>query len=213
MILPDIQQIDLTNISNFPPILEVVPLLAPGFLFRLARSKFVTGRVATLSKATAEYVIFSTIYYAIFSLVFNLIDINNQITLIFWVFLFPLILGMIFGGLTQWGWAKKVAKYLEERFKLNLQTPYPTGWDKAFSALDGTTSVVIYTKDLGDLRGKFGNESNAANDLNMRDIYLEEVEVQEDGSSKGEEIPRMWISEDQIRAIKFFNEIEEEYDE
>lgn len=191
---------------NFTTILLGIALLAPGFLFQLARSMFVTGRISTVSSSTAEYVLSSSIYYAIAAPVFIHISIYNLISLEILVFWGPLLLGVFFGGLTQWKWPLKLSGFL----KLNAVTPYPTGWDKAFGSLDGSIWVIIHTKDLGVIFGRFGKKSNASSDLGVRDIFIEEVRGH-DFSEVGEsdEFRGMWISEDQILAIEIANNRED----
>ena len=115
-------------------------------------------------------------------------------------------LRLTFGGLTQWKWPQKFNSFL----KLNPVTPYPTGWDKAFASLEDSVWVIIHTKDLGLIFGKFGKESNASSDLDVRDIYIEEVRghnFAEVGES--DEIRGIWISEEQIEAIEIANNREE----
>jgi vacuolar-type H+-ATPase subunit I/STV1 len=195
---------------NYAAVLLGVAMLAPGFLLLFARSRYVTGRMSAVSSATIEFVLASSIYYAIAAPIFFYFDVYNWISVEILVFWGPLVLGAFFGGLTQWKWAKSASGF----FGLNSVTPHPTGWDKAFGSLKGDVWLIIHTIDLGILYGRFGQESNASNDLNKRDIFIEELR-DENFAEVGEadEVRGMWIREDQIIAIEVANDRRNDTDE
>ena len=201
---------DLFQDFNYAAVLLGVAMLAPGFLFLFARSRFVTGRMSAVSSATVEFVLASSIYYAVAAPIFFYFDTYTWVSVEILVFWGPLFLGTFFGGLTQWEWAKNASSF----FCLNSVTPHPTGWDKAFGSLKGDVWLIIHTVDLGVLYGKFGQNSNASNELSKRDIFLEELrgknfsEVGEEDEMRG-----MWIREDQIIAIEIANDRRNDTDE
>jgi len=195
---------------NYDAVLLGVAMLAPGFLFVFARSRFVTGRMASVSTATVEFVLASSIYYAVAAPIFFYLELYTWWSVEILVFWGPLLMGAFFGGLTQWQWVGKVGNV----FGLNLTTPHPTGWDKAFGSLKGNVWLIIHTNDLGIIFGKFGNASNASNDLNKRDIFIEELRGQDFAEiGEADEIRGMWIREDQIIAIEMANDRRNDIDD
>lgn len=62
---------------NYAAVLLGVAMLAPGFLFLFARSRYVTGRMSAVSSATIEFVLASSIYYAVAAPIFFYLGIYN----------------------------------------------------------------------------------------------------------------------------------------
>ncbi len=195
---------------NYAAVLLGVAMLAPGFLILFARSRYVTGRIASVSNATVEFILASSIYYAIAAPIFFYLDIYSWLSVEILVFWAPLILGAFLGGLTQWNWVNALGGI----FGLNSITPHPTGWDKAFGSLKGDVWLIIHTVDLETIYGRFGKESNASNDLSKRDLFIEELRG-ENFAKIGDTDERrgMWIREEQIIAIEIANDRRKNVDE
>lgn len=197
---------DFFQNSNVKEFLTGLVFLAPGFLIIFSRSRFVTGRISSVSAAAVEYVLVSSVYYAVSLPIFFWGNVVNWISIEILLFVAPIILGVFLGGLTQWDWPKIIPNF----FKLNAITPFPTGWDKAFGSLKGDVWVIVTTLDSEKIYGKFSSESNASSLLDKRDIFIEDMCDEKFASlGEGNEKRGIWIREDQLVMIEIINTCEQ----
>ncbi|MCT4578015.1 DUF6338 family protein [Donghicola sp.] len=197
-------EIDLQDFANS------IRLLAPGFLIIFFRTRYVSGRMKSLSSALLEYLLFSSIYYVVTFSIFDIarayekvnFTLDDPFVALIWTFLLPVGVGVFLGAAVQKGWFR----FIENWLRLNAITPHMTGWDGAFSTLKNHAWVSVHTKSMGIVCGKFTDRSNASIDLSRSDIFLEYVfgdcfpeteDLDEDHKTS------MWISADEIIAIEF----------
>lgn len=81
------------------------------------------------------------------------------------------ITGIILGLLRKMQLFRKVLG----RLAIQIENPYPTGWDYKFANTDKEKWVCVCLDDSKYIRGKFGKESLASSVKDNHDIYIEEV--------------------------------------
>src|SRR6266487_3562240 len=123
---------DLEKIKSIEQIYLI--LLAPGLITVYFRSLFITGRRPKTLEYAIEYVIISTVYFALsLPLVELALTVRepNWLRVLFWAILLgvvPALMGTLLGAGSQKGWWR----FIFGKAKLSPVSPYPTGWDWAF---------------------------------------------------------------------------------
>lgn len=151
--------------------------IAPGLIVLFVRSLLITGKRPKTTDYVVEYVIISTLYFAIFSpLIEAAIAIEKPTWLRFslWTALLaigPGILGLLLGAGTQKGWWRA----LFGKLGLSVVNSYPTGWDWVFGRLNAPVYVLVTLQDGSRVAGLFGFGSLAASTVEERDIYIDEI--------------------------------------
>lgn len=189
----------MDNVTNLDEVILGIALLGPGFLIMYGRSRFVTGRMVSVASSAFEYLMLSSVYYAFAYPIFRSLGETSQWSLLVFLFLMPVILGLVLGVGTQ----KEFFRKLLGLVSLNPIHTSPTAWDYLFSNRSGYSWVVVNLNSGGRYYGVLGPNSLASSDLNRRDLFLEnscdcEFKFKEkDGRKRG-----IWISEGEIRSIE-----------
>ena len=178
-------------------------LLGPGFLIMFGRSRFLIGRMISISSSVFEYLMVSSIYFACAYPLFAAIKEPAYWAVFMFLFVVPLAIGMFLGVAAQKEWFRKELNFL----RLNPIHTSPTGWDYVFGGRTGYSWVVVNLVSGGRYFGVFGPNSLASSDLSNRDIYLEDVRdenfgpIETGGRKRG-----VWISESDIRSIEIIKD-------
>lgn len=176
-----------------------VGVLAPGFIIIYVRSLFLTGSRTSIYSALVEYVILSVVYFSFSLPIFISVGYFNWLAVEILVFFGPAFVGFILGACVQWGIGSAPLRWM----KLNIVTPYPTGWDRAFGALKSEMWLAVTTKHHGVIFGRFGASSNASSLHGTRDIFIEEMRGENfEHLGDDSDLRGVWISEGQIDMIE-----------
>jgi hypothetical protein len=168
---------DLGKINSIEQIYLVLVFLAPGLITLFVRSQLIAGRRPKTFEYAVEYIIVSTLYFAVFLPFVELVLATREpawLRAILWALMlaiFPASIGLILGAGTQKGWWR----YLLGKAKLSMVSPYPTGWDWVFGRLGAPIYLLITLEDGSRVAGLFGFDSLAASKPEERDIFIEEI--------------------------------------
>lgn len=174
-------------------------LLCPGFLIMYGRSRFLTGRMTSVASSVFEYLMATSIYFAIIYPFAIELDWSLYAQFLIFLILLPLTVGLIIGLCSQ----KEIFKPLKKFLRLNPVHYSPTAWDYCFGNLTGDYWVVVKLFSGGTYYGVFGPKSMASSDIDKTDIYLENVcdedfkFVEQRGRNRG-----VWINHSDIRSIE-----------
>jgi hypothetical protein len=174
-------------------------LLGPGFLILFGRSRFHTGRMVGVAESIFEYLMMSSVYFSFAYPLFSLISMPGYLSLLSFLFISPLLLGLVIGVLTQ----RQTLRGFLNRIGLNPVHSSPTAWDFAFSNRKGFSWVVVSLASGKRYHGVFGPSSLASSDLSRRDIFLEDIRgenfepIEKDGRKRG-----VWLNENEIASIE-----------
>ncbi len=193
----------MTELKDLEGFIWGFAMLAPGFLFMFGRSRFLTGRMPSVSSSVFEYLMVSSVYFAAVYPVFIFLDLSSYFSALLFLFVLPLVAGSTFGFCTQ----KEFFRSIGSKLGINPIHSSPTAWDYAFSDRQGYYWVVVNLNSGGKYFGVFGPASLASSDLNNRDIYLEDVRkqdfsaIEENGRKRS-----VWIDENDIRSIEIIKD-------
>lgn len=193
-------------VENLEEVIWGIALLAPGFLIMFGRSRFLTGRMPSVASSVFEYLMVSSTYFALVYPLFLYISVETYVGALAFLFVLPLVMGLLLGFGTQANVFRKIIQHLG----MNPVHASPTAWDFVFSGRNGFSWVVVNLNSGGRYFGILGPSSMASSDLRYRDIYLEEVRteafasVERDGRKRG-----VWINETDIRSIEIIEDNEQ----
>ena len=128
---------DLEKFKSIEQIYLILVFVAPGLITIYFRSLFITGRRPKTLEYTIEYIIISTVYFALLlPLVELVIAVRepNWLRVISWAVLLgivPALIGVLLGAGSQKGWWR----WIFAKVGLSLVNPYPTGWDWVFGKI------------------------------------------------------------------------------
>lgn len=188
--------VEIDSLENF---IWGIAILAPGFLFMFGRSRFLTGRMPSVAASVFEYLMISSVYFALCYPLFVYLELGSYLAALALLFGLPLASGLIAGFATQ----KRLFRWLGNKLGLNPVHFSPTAWDYIFSDRSGYSWVVVNLNSGGRYFGVFGPSSLASSDLSSQDIYLEEIRnetfdpIEQNGRKRG-----VWISQHDIRSIE-----------
>jgi hypothetical protein len=165
---------DFKGTENFYLVLFFI---VPGLIIVSVRSRFITGRMPSLTDNVLGFLVLSLVYYAL-----TVLFIEQALSIkepwvyraLIWVALVligPALFGMFLGVATQKEWFGWIPR------KLNIVTIHviPTAWDWKFSKIPrGGQFIMITLTNDEKVAGFFGPNSFASSDDGERDIYLEE---------------------------------------
>ena len=185
-------------------ILLLLQFVVPGFLIVYFRSLFVTRRQAAFRDNLLFFITVSVIYGFITLPLAGLLGPGTGVSK--WQLWFTLLLavpiafGVLAGLAVQHGWVRRVLSF----FGLRMVSPYPTGWDWAFSIHKHASYVIVTLSDGVQIFGYFGSESLAASDPASKDIFIEELYDVTDGQWSTRPMKQgIWILGSDIRHIEF----------
>jgi hypothetical protein len=128
--------------------------------------------------------------------------IRAAFTWSFIILVSPVLLGLVFGKLSQTSTIRSVLK----RFGIFMLHPVPTAWDYFFSTTKPVWALVTLT-DGTKVAGYLGRESFVSSDGKERDIYLESMfRIAENEVGPWQAIPDnagVWLAGGSIRHIEF----------
>ena len=188
--------LEADSVENF---IWGLAVLAPGFLFMFGRSRFLTGRMPSVAASVFEYLMISSVYFALCYPLFLYLDLSSYLAALLFLFFLPLSSGLVTGFATQ----KRFFRWLGSKLRLNPVHYSPTAWDYIFSDRNGYSWVVVNLNSGGRYFGVFGPSSLASSDLASQDIFLEDMRdenfapIEKDGRRRG-----VWISQHDIRSIE-----------
>lgn len=132
---------------------------------------------------------------------FNLVG-NFKLFLLY-VFILPIVEGIIWSYINTKGFNKKVVRPLFNRIKLNIINPAPTAWDSLFYN-DSEKIIEIILNDDTSIIGFWGVNSYVSSENHTRDIYLEKIlERNEDNTFKiRDNSEGILVNEEKIKYIK-----------
>jgi len=193
--------IDFERILNF---VALIAALAPGFILIFCRSFLISSRVSTIAEAAAEYLIVSSIYYAMVLPIFIWFDSLSWHSFSAVLFFVPAIFGFLLGFLAQRGYLRN----LFARFGIGVVGNQSTAWEAAFSQVRGGIWVVVTLLDGKQFWGYMGGRSHAARDLAHRDIFIERVTDSRWHSVEGADRSRgIWIPGSQIAMLEIIEDL------
>ncbi|WGH79748.1 DUF6338 family protein [Jannaschia ovalis] len=193
----------MLELASLEHAILAVALLSPGFLLLFGRSQFLTGRIKGVASGSLEYLMVSSIYYALAFPIYKSSGGEGYFSLLIFLLIGPLGLGLLLGFMSQKNWLRSALGW----FGLNLVHHTPTGWDHAFGGRVGEYWVVVNLHSGGVFYGVWGGDSLASSDLSRRDIFIEDVRtrdfqpVEKDGRKRS-----VWISEVDIRSIEIIKD-------
>jgi len=194
---------DLIGIDGILSFLAFLATLAPGFILIFGRSVFIAGRIRAISEAAAEYVILSSVYYALALPIFIWQGSLSWVSLSVLLFIAPAVLGLILGLLAQRGYLRN----LFARVGIAVVGNQSTAWEATFAQLRGGVWVTVSLTDGRQFWGYMGGRSHAARDLEYRDIFIEHLTDSNWNSIEGPERSRgLWISGSQITMIELIED-------
>lgn len=182
----------------------LVALLAPGFIIVFVRSKFLTGRMRTISEATMEFFVSSVVFYTlVIPFVPHIPWVNEDRSLLL-VLVLPAVFGTVLGAFAQLDLLSKLLNCkLLLWTGLKIAHPIPTSWDYVFANLKSAVWILVTLKSGERIFGLFGGQSFASSDLSQRDLYIEDIRnedwspIEDDGRTRG-----IWLSEEEIRLVE-----------
>lgn len=192
------------NIWEVDKALLFLALVLPGFISIKMYSLMVAGEYRNYSNSLVEAICYSVVNFSLLSWLILLIhreEFVAEYPLAYWasmatIFLFaPAIWPFVF---------IKLSKL--RIFKKTLLSPYKQPWDYVFNKKEAMW-VVIHLKSGEIIRGKYAEESFASCYPSERQLYIEEVWVEEGGkkfSRKANRTKGIIISQDEISYIKFY---------
>lgn len=199
-------------IETWEALAIAIGAIVPGFLIHIVRAQLVPGQRLEATPAGAVYLLtLSLINYGILSPVLFVLLLYIEprqeplvagLSILFFVLVFPAILGGVSGAAAQKGWSARAFR----RLGLSVINPTPRAWDHQFgTGLRKPHFVIVRLADGGTVYGLFGVRSFASSDPDFRDVFLETVfEVDEDENwiptpnSAG-----IWLRPDDICSIEF----------
>ncbi|MEF3366313.1 DUF6338 family protein [Methylocystis sp. 9N] len=165
---------DFKGLENFNLILFFI---VPGIVIVSARSRFITGRMPSLTENVLGFFVLSLIYYSL-----TVLFIEQALSVrepwiakaIIWIMLIlcgPALFGIFLGVSSQKEWFSWIPQ------KCNVTTIHviPTAWDWRFSKVPrGGQFVMVTLTNDEKVAGFFGSNSFASSDSGERDLYIEE---------------------------------------
>jgi hypothetical protein len=195
---------DLEKIKSIEQIYLILVFLTPGLITLFVRSLLVAGRRPKTIEHAVEYIIISTLYFAVFLPLVEIVLATKEpawfrVTL--WVALLavlPALIGLILGAGTQKGWWRLILS----KASLSVVSPYPTGWDWVFGRLRAPVFLLVTLEDDSRVAGLFGIDSIAASKPEERDIFIDEIYEFEEGRQWTPRTPKQGILIP-FRSIKY----------
>lgn len=165
---------DFNGIENLYLILFFI---VPGIVIVYVRSRFITGRMPSMSENVLSFLVLSLVYYSLtIPFIEELSSIKEpwKLRALTWVCLTligPAILGFILGLCSQKEWFS----WIFDKVDVCTIHVIPTAWDWKFSKIPrgGQFLMITLTNDQVVV-GFFGPNSFASSDSTERDLYLEE---------------------------------------
>jgi hypothetical protein len=206
------------EIKTLDSLFYTIAFIVPGFIILTTKSMFVQERDEKLSSLLLRCLTYSCVNYGLWSWLIYLLlmtDFFAKSTLsvaasLFLIdFISPVIIGGVYGHLLQ----RDTLGQLLGRFGLRILKPSPTGWDYKFSNIKSGVWIRVTFKDRSRVVGWFDSSSLASGEQKERDIYIEQVWVED--SCKWKSVPRtdgMIIRGGEIKHIEFWKD-EDEGDE
>jgi hypothetical protein len=114
---------------------------------------------------------------------------------------FPVICGLVTGCAKRYDWFGRALS------KVNIQTIHPveSAWDFAFGR-PKECLVRVKLKSGEELFGWYGRSSLTSSDAEERDIFLQQVWIDENGRlSPQKGSLGIWVARDEISWIKFYS--------
>lgn len=163
--------------STIEEIIIAFVFIIPGFIIDIIASKFLIIRKQNVFVHCLYSIIYGIIHFSTFYCIYTLLidSLSNHknalyIVLVSLSFFWAMILGIIVGYFRQ----KNVFIRLLRFFKMNVIDIEETAWDRELNKIEGFY-VKINLKNGEKIYGIYGTKSFASNDLDHKDIYLEEM--------------------------------------
>lgn len=199
------------TISNFEMAFYTISFLVPGFVMNSVISAFQPQKELKEKITFLRYLTLSSINYALWSYLIYIIsqkefsDQSPKLTAFIWfaiIFISPVIVGAFIGIIKRKEWMRK----LLQKTGINTVHPIPVAWDYIFSKTEQPVWLLVTLKDNNLIGGYFGDKSFAGNNIDGKDVYIQEVYKVSDGQwQKVEQSGGMWIAADKIKHIEFRN--------
>jgi hypothetical protein len=191
------------EIDQIETAIFAISLMGPGFLILFGRSRFLTGRMISVSQSAFEYLMVSSVYFAFAYPIFRLVSEPTYLASMIFLFGAPLSVGVAIGFFSQKQLFRKSLAYL----KMNTVHSSPTAWDFMFNDRRGFAWVIVSLNSGRKFFGVFGPESLASSDMAHRDLYIENIcdeefkPIEENGRKRG-----VWINESEILSIEIIKD-------
>lgn len=123
------------------------------------------------------------------------------------IFVLPVIEGVIIGGLIQNNILPKFLRSKVFRWTGIRATSFGvSAWDALFSNINARYAIVTL-KDGTIFKAALGEMAHMSADMNERDIYFDRL-FESDEDETWRRVPKsLYVSKDQIRTIEFFDPV------
>ncbi len=204
------------ELNSAEAIFYTLCFLVPGFIWRSVLERIIPVRSRKKQNAFLEYFALSSLNFGIWSfLIFYMMnsgftDQHQVIAAILgftFIFVSPVFLGVLHGSLERWSWARNKLSNIGIPFSSAI----PTSWDFVFNS-NKKAWIIITLDDYSTVAGRFGKHSFASDEPGNRDLFVEEVWIQDSESqwTKPERKRGAWINASSIRAIEFIYRSEDD---
>ncbi|MEK6676317.1 MAG: DUF6338 family protein [Planctomycetota bacterium] len=203
------------SLGTFDAILYAIVFLVPGFVWSWMHSKLIPRRAQAWETRALEFLTLSCINHALWiGFILPLFRSGFSAYHPFWLILPLFISPVTLGFLSGWAYQKKWNRRILGRLGLKTIHPIPTAWDYHFSRARYYW-VKVRLRDGTNVYGWFGCQSFAGDDPHERDLYIEAAYRP---NEHGEWVPiedsgGIIVKADQIAAIEFRKDAEENYDD
>jgi hypothetical protein len=176
----------------------------PGIILLYFRSRFLAGRMPSASDGLLAYVTLSLIYHGIAFSVFgniydNILTSSARIYYLFFIFIFPAVIGILLGLSAKKGWLDWPLKIL----RMGVVHPVDCAWDWHFANCNESWTLVKL-KDGTRWAGVLGEKSFISSDPAERDLFLEKVYIIGDDNVWVENSSCVWIAHGEIQTIEMW---------
>ncbi len=165
---------DFKGLQNFHMILFFI---VPGIVIVYVRSRFITGRMPSISENVLSFIVLSLIYYSLTALfIEQALGFKEPLFIraAIWsglILIGPAAFGIFLGVSAQREWLT----WIVNKFDVTIIHVIPTAWDWKFSKVPrGGQFVMITLTNDEKVAGFFGENSFASSDSSERDLYIEE---------------------------------------
>ncbi len=204
----------MATITPIDTIFFLIAFFVPGYMINITRAQFIIERKHGTSQEFILKVLgYSILNYALLSAVIYYILASNNSSIVnalLWfcvLFIFPLIIGVSLGLLSQKEWGYRFFR----KFGFSPVHITPSAWDWKFSRMSGSYVLVIL-KDGTKYAGWCADQSFMSSDPKERDMYIEKMyDIPDDGSPwKDRGNGSVLICANEIRTIEFITSIDKE---
>lgn len=195
------------TVDNIEIIIYTMQFVIPGYIISEVISTIMPSKRISDSERLIQTIGYSIVNMGIWYWLFALLSRNcSSAKPCYWLInaLLLIITGGVTGIVLGVLRAKNIVRKLFEHWHISIQHPVPTAWDYKFSSAQSCWIEVFLTNGKV-LRGLYSLQSFASSDESYRDIFIEQLHVQENGNwYKVEQTDGVWINPNEIRYIKFY---------